>query len=489
VRAAAIPAETCPGLGRTAQLWPTPRVGLSEFRAAVVFTEPVNRVLYVLAPSGVRTHELPNEGQLVLGRADDCDVPLADPSVSRQHARLHVHADQIQIEDLESANGTRVRRTSATNETHDVSELRIEPFQKVLVRLDEPIMVGSVTVIVRNGEARPQKTRAAPLQEPTDEVVAVSAETARIFEFAARIAKGPLNVLITGETGVGKEVLARHVHTASPRASGPFVEVNAATLTETLAESELFGHEKGAFTGAVSQKKGFFEAADGGTLFLDEVGELPASLQAKLLRVLEAKKVTRVGGTQTIAVDVRVLAATHRDLSADVAAGRFRQDLYFRLNGITLKVTPLRERKEDVPELARRFALRTAQVMGLPAPTFTKDALDKLSRHSFPGNVRELRNVVDRAVAISAGSQIDPSSILFDESPSPSPSVQPPASDGEAEGLDFRARKAADEKKAILAALESADGNQTRAAELLGMPRRTLVARLSEYGLTKPRKK
>jgi DNA-binding NtrC family response regulator len=440
----------------------------------------VERVLCIFAPGGVRTIPLGRSATLRLGRADDNDVPIDDRSVSRYHAKLHVD-DALSIEDLGSANGIRIRRAQSSAETHEVVEERIPPNATVTFGLEEPITLGSVTLLVRSAEdMKPASVRRAakPSSEASD-VVAIAAETRRVFELATRIAAGPLAVLVTGETGVGKEVLAAHLHRASPRSSGPFVEVNAATLTESLAESELFGHERGAFTGAVGVKKGFFEAAQGGTLFLDEVGELSPALQAKLLRVLEAKKIVRVGGTQAIPIDVRVVAATHRDLAADVKSGRFRQDLYFRLNGITIAVPPLRDRREDIPALAERFAARTAEVMGMAAPTFTPAALEKLRSHGYPGNVRELRNVVDRACALAATRTIEPGDVIFDE---PTDHDLDPVGDG-----PLKDTLAAETKRRILEALEACGGNQTKAAEKLGMPRRTLVARLSQYGMTKPR--
>ncbi len=450
----------------------------------------MDRVLYVFAPGGVRTLPLPRVGVVTLGRADDNDVPIEDRSVSRYHAKIHV-SDGLTIEDLGSANGTRLRRSQAALETHEVIETRLEQGTPVAFQLNEPVSLGSVTVIVRVAEdakVAPRDVRRSPAESEGKDVVAIAPETVKLFELATRIAAGPLNVLVTGETGSGKEVVAVHIHRASPRKGGPFVEVNGATLTENLAESELFGHEKGAFTGAVGAKKGFFEAAHGGTLFLDEVGELPPAIQAKLLRVLEVKKVVRVGATQPIPVDVRVIAATHRDLTADVRSGRFRQDLYFRLNGMTLSVPPLRDRSEDIPELARRFAARTAELMGFAAPGFSPAALAKLRAHSFPGNVRELRNVVDRACALAGDTTIDASHVIFDDAGAFAASA---GTTGEVALLDggLKDTLAAEEKRRILEALESCAGNQTKAAEKLGMPRRTLVARLSEYGLTKPRKK
>ena len=432
-------------------------------------------------------HVLPLAGEVTLGRGDDCDVAINDASVSRRHARIVTTESTLTIEDLGSGNGTRIRRSKSAAETAEVVELRLERGVPAAFALDEPITLGSVTLLVRHEAPAAAAPQEVPVAVP-DEVVQEAEATRRVFDLAGRLALGPLNLLLTGETGAGKEVVAAHVHRASRRARGPFIEVNCAALSESLAESELFGHQKGAFTGAVSAKEGFFEAADGGTLFLDEVGELALPLQAKLLRVLETKKVLRVGATTPTAIDVRVLAATHRDLPADVKSGKFRQDLYFRLNGMTISVPPLRERRADIAELARRFASRTAEVMNLRAPELEPAALARLEAHAWPGNVRELRNVMDRAVALADGHVIGVSHLFFDE---PAVSVRTPSGPGSsATNVDGDLRESldAEEKRRILEALASCDGNQTKAAEQLGMPRRTFVARLQQYGLTKPRK-
>jgi two-component system response regulator AtoC len=440
-------------------------------------------------------HVLPLTGTVTLGRGDDCEVPIDDASVSRRHARIVVTESGLTIEDLGSANGTRIRRSKSAVETAEVIELRLERGVPTAFALDEPVTLGSVTLLVRPevpaaaAQAGPTAVARASRGEVASDIVQEAEQTKRVFDLAGRLAAGPLNLLLTGETGAGKEVLAAHIHRTSPRAKGPFVEVNCAALTESLAESELFGHQKGAFTGAVNAKEGFFEAADGGTLFLDEVGELALPLQAKLLRVLETKKVLRVGATTPTAIDVRVLAATHRDLPADVKSGKFRQDLYFRLNGMTVSVPPLRERRADIAELARRFAARTAKIMNLREPELEPAAVARLEAHAWPGNVRELRNVMDRAVALAGGHVIGVAHLFFDEpavsvrSPSFTTTAAAPSGDG-----DLRESLDAEEKRRILEALAACDGNQTKAAEQLGMPRRTFVARLQQYGLTKPRK-
>jgi DNA-binding NtrC family response regulator len=333
-----------------------------------------------------------------------------------------------------------------------------------------------------------------------------------------RIAKSSLSVLILGETGVGKEVCAEAVHALSPRAKGKLLRLNCAALSENLLESELFGHERGSFTGAARSKPGLLETADGGTVFLDEIGELPLSTQVKLLRVLEDRKVQRVGALEPRAIDVRFLAATNRDLEAEVAVGRFRQDLMFRLNAITLHIAPLRERTDEIQPLARRFIELAAHDLGVPAPSLTQGALDLLMDYPWPGNVRELRNMMERAVVLSGGDHIDATHLPVDQmratvlpvggsaarghSPSLSdwseqvtgemPRVDP--SELEARpvtttGASLKEDVAEMERQRIIEALDECGGNQSRAAKLLGISRGTLIKRLDKYGIPRPRKR
>jgi two-component system, NtrC family, response regulator AtoC len=424
------------------------------------------------------------------------------------HAKLHWTEERRELEDLGGTNGTKIRRSQSATETHEVVEQCVAPGTRALLQLDEPILLGSIAVLFRlsDGEQVARATNQGRFASDaaiatanaalTEDFVSIAPLTVAAFELVKRVARGPLNVIVTGETGVGKEIFARYLHQHSMRAGQPCVEVNCASIAESLAESELFGHVKGAFTGAVMAKEGFFEAANNGTLFLDEVGDLSLAIQAKLLRVLEVGKVTRVGSAQATAINVRVIAATHRDLQADIASGRFRQDLYFRLNGITVHVPPLRERILDIPALANRFALRTGALMGIPKPRFSDDALAMLSRYPYPGNIRELRNVVDRACALANSGEIDAGCIVFDDpswskvQTSEPGALQTPSPEAPSDQLPgLRGDMAVEEKRRILSALEACGGNQTKAAEKLGLPRRTLVARLSEYGLTKPRNK
>jgi transcriptional regulator with PAS, ATPase and Fis domain len=290
-----------------------------------------------------------------------------------------------------------------------------------------------------------------------------------------RIADTDTTVLITGESGTGKEVLARLVHATSGRAARPFVALNCAAVPETLVESELFGHVRGAFTGAVANRSGRFAQAEGGTLFLDEVGDLTAGAQAKLLRVLQEREYSPVGDSRTVAADVRVLAATNTDLEAAVAAGRFRGDLYYRLNVIGLEVPPLRARPGDIPLLADLLLARANQRLRRQVVGFTERAMECLTHHAWPGNVRELENVIERAVAMRADGRIDLPELPPRVQAAPAAPVPPalPAS-----GVDLKHTLDQAEERMILEALERSHGNKSQAAALLGMNRTTLVEKL-----------
>ncbi len=302
-----------------------------------------------------------------------------------------------------------------------------------------------------------------------------------LHEMADRIAASDLGILLLGETGVGKEIFAQTIHRASGR-PGQFVAVNCAALADDLLCSELFGHEKGAFTSAVTGKEGLLEIAHNGTVLLDEVGDMPLATQVKLLRVIEERKLRRVGAVASRQINVRFLAATNRDLEADVERGVFRRDLYFRLNGVTIVIPPLRERRLEIEPLAKSFAERTARQAGHPAPDLAPETLRLLCDYSWPGNVRELRNVVERAVVLCRGSTIQPEHLPTDRM------REMIVTRGRSAPLRGDARRAPDECQRIIAALDRADGNQTRAAQILNISRRTLINRLDEFGLPRPRK-
>jgi two-component system response regulator AtoC len=297
-----------------------------------------------------------------------------------------------------------------------------------------------------------------------------------LLELIERAAEFKTTVLLTGESGTGKEVLARAIHSQSGRRSEAFVGVNCAAIPENLLESELFGHAKGAFTGADRARRGLFVEADAGTLFLDEIGELPPSLQAKLLRALQEEEVRPVGESKPRRVDVRVIAATARDLERDVAAGAFREDLFYRLNVLRVAVPPLRERREDIPLLVDHFLAHFREALGRPLRAIADEALDALVRYRWPGNVRELENVMERAAILCTGERIGLSDL-------PASVVESPAGPSEPGDHSLRRARRAAEFEAIRRALAATDGNRTRAARLLEISHRALLYKLKEYGI------
>ena len=469
--------------------------------------------LMVLWPGGWVAHVL-GTGPVLVGRAQECDVHVDEASVSRRHVIIHpgTGSAPAQVEDLGSANGTRVggRRLAAKECVALVPGDLVEIGKAILVVQTAPSVARAPSTwdaptiphADRGAQAR-VRTLEIPMMSPPHGAAA-HGDPQSVTRLVDLVAASNLSVVLLGETGVGKEVTAARIHAGSPRHAGPFVRINCAALAETLLESELFGHERGAFTGAVKAKTGLLEAANGGTVLLDEVGEMPLATQAKLLRVLESREVMRVGSVETRAIDVRVVAATNRDLPSFVAAGGFRSDLYFRLNGITIRVPPLRERREEILPLARMFLAQASQ--GRPT-AFTAAALTKLESYAWPGNVRELRNVVERAVVLSEGAgaidghhlAVEAMLFFLPEQPAmPAASRQnaptePPAAmfapaARVAPPGDLRADVEDFERKRIEQALASAQGNQTRAAELLGISRRTLVSRLDAFGMPRPRK-
>jgi transcriptional regulator with PAS, ATPase and Fis domain len=298
-----------------------------------------------------------------------------------------------------------------------------------------------------------------------------------VLALVERVAPTNSTVLIGGESGVGKDLIARAIHQNSRRASGPFIKINSTAIPDTLFESELFGFERGAFTGANASKPGKFELADKGSLFLDEIGDVPAPIQVKLLRVLQEREFERLGGTKTIKVDVRLIAATNKDLRAALEQGTFREDLYYRLNVVPIDIPPLRERKEDIPELARHFLARFTRENGKEVESITPAAVNRLMEYHWPGNVRQLENAIERAVALSRGKVIDADDLHLDAGSSKAPTSA--AAPLLPEGMTLEQW----EDEIIQEALRRANGNKSQAARLLGLSRNALRYRLSKLGV------
>jgi DNA-binding NtrC family response regulator len=341
-------------------------------------------------------------------------------------------------------------------------------FEELLVVLDKVLETEALRRETRHLRAR-VRDRVAP-----NNIIGSSPPMQRVFEIIDQVAPSKATVLITGESGTGKELVANAIHQRSPRASGPFIKLHCAALAESLLESELFGHERGAFTGAVARKDGRFTLADGGTLFLDEIGEISPAIQVKLLRFLQEHDFERVGGTQTLHVDVRVIAATNRNLPEEVAKGRFREDLFYRLNVVSLEMPTLRDRRGDIPMLAKFFLDKYAKDNGKPIEDFTPDALELLCAHDWPGNVRELENAIERAVVLTGGAQIEARAL---------PSTVKPSKLVAVPGMPLipGATMAELERYAILETMKATGGSTSKAAEILGISTRTIQYRLHEY--------
>jgi len=351
--------------------------------------------------------------------------------------------------------------------------------------LTKPINLDELEMMIDRGLEALKARHAGSSDSAVDGIVGTSKCMADVVAEARQIAAASRStVLITGESGTGKEVFAKAIHKLSQRHDKPFVAVHCAALNENLLESELFGHERGAFTGATERQLGRFERADGGSLFLDEIGEISPATQVKLLRVLETRSFERVGGNQQIEVDVRLIAATNRDLLAMVKAGTFREDLYYRLNVVNLKLPPLREHADDIPALLDYYLKQAAEDNGRKLNGFTNEAVTVLTSYSWPGNIRELRNCVERMVVLARGTSLTMSDVpveirksvgeqLLEKHQAESGAAMP----AEGEELDIKSN----ERKMISEALAKCDGNRTKAAELLGISRRTLHRKLKEF--------
>ncbi len=466
-------------------------------------------------------------------------MQIDDPSISRQHFCLIV-GDGIELEDFGSANGTSIATDDYQSASVDSCTQASVPFrrlavgERVTIAVGDVIRAGSTILVVERRETPTLQVTLRPLKSaPTAEgvdvfmpVVLVNDGMRRLYDVAAMAAQTDISVLILGETGVGKEVFAEFLHRRSLRSPRPFLRLNCAALSESLLESELFGHERGAFTGAHQSKPGLLEATNGGTVFLDEVGELPLSLQVKLLRVLDERVVRRVGSNKPRPIDVRFVTATNRDLKREVARGRFRGDLYFRINGTSFSLPPLRERKDEIEPLARHFLGQACERLKRPVPSITAEARQRMVDYGWWGNVRELKNAMERASFLCGDgpllAQHLPEDPLPGEDLADVESTDVHFSGGiaaEAPTLGANARLpffgrsipmhgalpresidpaqvgspgiesvTSTEQQRVLNALQACAGNQTRAAEMLGISRRTLINRLETLNLPRPRK-
>jgi DNA-binding NtrC family response regulator len=379
-----------------------------------------------------------------------------------------------------------------------VVDARVEDVERIMARTASELKpFGEVKLGVacypRDGTSAQELIARAALDARAGDAVATGANQGGMRDLdrlVERVARGTISVLILGETGVGKEVFAERIHRVSPRADKPFLRLNCAALTESLLESELFGHERGSFTGAEKAKPGLLETAHGGSVFLDEIGELPMSTQVKLLRVIEERQVLRVGGLQARPIDVRFIAATNRDLEKEIERGTFRQDLFFRLNGFTLELPPLRRRVGEIEGLAREFVrIASRQVASTHEPRVAPEVLELFRRYTWPGNIRELRNVIERAVLLCTGDVIGLSHVPVDKMSLRLGGATPPLRGGHTVRMAPEPGPAASaEEQRIMDALARCAGNQTKAAKMLGISRRTLINRLDQFGVARPRK-
>jgi two-component system response regulator AtoC len=508
--------------------------------AVVTLPPPAEPRIELVVRTRDASKSIPVEAGKVLGvgRGEENAIRLECASVSRAHLELHPAREGLEVEDLGSSNGTILIRGNLDG-TPGSGQEQLVPHERSLMRVGDALRVGSalLSLQAKRRSLIPTKITARSVGGPR---IMNDPAVKQAYELITRGAATEITVLILGETGAGKEAMAETVHQRSPRKDGPFLLLNCAALSETLLESELFGHEKGAFTGAHTAKAGLLESTAGGTVFLDEIGELALGTQAKLLRVLEERSVMRVGATKSRRIDVRFVTATNRDLTREVRAGRFRGDLYYRISGLVVRIPPLRERLTEIEPLARHFLTDFSGQMGQPAPELAPGALEALLGYEWPGNVRELKNVMERAVLIAGTGAITrehvlPEPSLFsdaagaggllamgDDLDESTQVIARPRELGGAPGLSrrrslrapdsLRGRSGApdssrgrstppstangrdtsseDEKRdRLVRALESCGGNQTRAAEMLGISRRTLINRLDRWKLPRPQKR
>jgi len=445
--------------------------------------------LSVTISNGMTVEVRLGQKEVKIGRGHEADLQLPDPSVSRLHAKVFRVGRQYFLADLRSRNGTHADGKRITQlALEDGRMFQVGPF-RIHFHLsvsgfsagEEPtVPPGTTSALADVVDAEPvrvpKRTGASTVTvEAPFGLIGGSAHVRKLVATIRRVAASDVPILIEGETGSGKELVARGIHDASSRRERPFIVVNCGAISPELIESELFGHEKGAFTGATAQRKGAFELANNGTIFLDEIGELPLSLQPKLLRVLEQKEVKRVGGNDLFLADVRVLAATNRKLREEIARKAFREDLYFRIGAITISIPPLRDRREDVAPIALHFLSGMGNSISGQVPGLSPAALDSLISHDWPGNVRELRNAIQRAVVMAEGGELAGQDFSF---------LRQPAKEGaETENPSGLSRWEQAERTNILGELARQMGNKTKTARELGIAKSTLFEKLKKYGI------
>ncbi|MCL1925967.1 MAG: sigma 54-dependent Fis family transcriptional regulator [Syntrophorhabdaceae bacterium] len=440
--------------------------------------------------------------EIRIGRGREADLQLPDRSVSRFHARIYRFGNRYFLADLGSRNGTHFNGKPVTQlplddgQTFTIGPYRIHflwpagapmPGEEPTVAPGASLPPSNATAV--SGPGTTSSAESASASSPKR--VTIERETAndtfgmvgesrpirKLIDTIRRVGPSDAAVLIEGETGSGKELVARGLHNASNRSYRPFIVVNCGAISPELVESELFGHERGAFTGATAQRRGAFELAHNGTIFLDEIGELPYTLQPKLLRALEQKEIKRVGGNETLLANARILAATNRNLKEEITKKTFREDLYFRVGAISISAPPLRERKEDIVPLSRHFLALLSAGSTHPIPTLSHAALDILISHDWPGNVRELRNAIQRAVVMAEGEELAAADFSFLSASSHTSSSEQDTSQG-------LTRWEQAERTNILAELSRQSGNKTRTARVLGIAKSTLFEKLKKYGIS-----
>ncbi|MCL2006229.1 MAG: sigma 54-interacting transcriptional regulator [Planctomycetaceae bacterium] len=475
------------------------KTGTLAIHAKVDTLQYVLAAYLVLTQNGEQkqTFSFSEETVVTIGRANENFVTLVDDRCSRLHAKLFFNEGKWCVQDLGSRNGTYVDNVNIASQLHS-----LWPGQHILIGrtilrfgLGSPDELDTVGITLAHisrhrelaanlSQARKENLNLREMLQANSEIVGHSLQMQEVHDFITLAAEGKTALLIRGESGTGKELIARAVHLASPRKSKPLVCLNCAAISETLLESELFGHEKGAFTGATERMLGKFESADSGTLFLDEIAEMSPNLQAKMLRVLENNTFERVGGNETIAVDVRIITATNRDLEKEVAEGRFRHDLFFRLRVLEIIVPPLRKRPSDIPILAKFFLERFCKDTGRKYIDFHPDAMQTLIHYRWPGNVRELKNVIERAVVLGSEPLIMDHNLLLSTLSTTSESQVHSVIHLESGPDGFVPCSLEEvERTHIIRMLEHTGGNKSLASKHLGIERSTLDRKIKRYGI------